>query len=141
MPPMSTKSRQVIFDRARANGDDLQSLTTAPLKNSGGLPETAAAPCPSDNRTHREYRGPHHDRIVRAVGGRTPEGNTGPVEIAAGPFRSGNTCRPANRGRNRGRTAADARSAGIGFDGARGCGRQAQEQVRLEGRSLWQQRS
>ena len=69
-----------------------------------------------DSRVHREYRGRRGDRRAPAAGRRrTPGDNTGRIETAAAPSRSGSTCRPAHRDRSRGRTAAEGRDGGSGF--------------------------
>ena len=115
-PPRTEAARRTDVPRRRAIA--FRSSRFDDSDSPGGLPDTAVAPCPSGSRARREYRGLRRDRMVPAAGRRrTPGDNTGPIETAAAPSRSGSTCRPAHRDRSRGRTAADGRAGGSGFPG------------------------
>ena len=110
--------RRTAAQRRRAIA--FRSSRFADSDSPGGHPDTAVAPCPSGSRGHREYRGLPRDRMVPAAGRRrTPGDNTGPIETAAAPSRSGSTCRPAHRDRSRGRMVADGRDGDSGFPGPR----------------------
>jgi hypothetical protein len=75
------------------------------VHSAGGLAETAAAPRPSDNRAHREYRCLLHGRMVQPDRRHTPKGKSGSIETGVEPSRSGSTGPPANRRRHHSRTA------------------------------------